>query len=204
MMGWTTYSNLEFQLFCYFTDPSYHNCTTYRFDFDVMQGNLALEHIENTMVFLTSPSTSGIPLRSEEHTSELQSRSDLVCRLLLEKKNNVCPTRAATSRSSSQACSVRFSPSLTRSISAIWSVTAAKIWLMPAFCWLTAAAICRTAATFSRVMPESARRFSPDDVTSTMPASILFVLASVRETAVPMELVNSWRIPPTSLVALID
>src|SRR2546428_7931439 len=26
--------------------------------------------------------------RSEEHTSELQSRSDLVCRLLLEKKNS--------------------------------------------------------------------------------------------------------------------
>src|SRR2546421_5074705 len=29
--------------------------------------------------------------RSEEHTSELQSRSDLVCRLLLEKKKN--PTK---------------------------------------------------------------------------------------------------------------
>src|SRR5437667_7382805 len=28
------------------------------------------------------------PLRSEEHTSELQSHHDLVCRLLLEKKNN--------------------------------------------------------------------------------------------------------------------
>src|SRR5438874_7459065 len=27
--------------------------------------------------------------RSEEHTSELQSRRDLVCRLLLEKKNNL-------------------------------------------------------------------------------------------------------------------
>src|SRR5438034_4342053 len=27
------------------------------------------------------------PKRSEEHTSELQSHSDLVCRLLLEKKN---------------------------------------------------------------------------------------------------------------------
>src|SRR5206468_9000704 len=27
-------------------------------------------------------------IRSEEHTSELQSRSDLVCRLLLEKKNS--------------------------------------------------------------------------------------------------------------------
>src|SRR6478672_13644168 len=28
-------------------------------------------------------------VRSEEHTSELQSRSDLVCRLLLEKKKNL-------------------------------------------------------------------------------------------------------------------
>src|SRR5699024_2968086 len=28
-------------------------------------------------------------LRSEEHTSELQSRFDLVCRILLEKKNNI-------------------------------------------------------------------------------------------------------------------
>src|SRR5204863_9639904 len=29
----------------------------------------------------------GMDVRSEEHTSELQSRRDLVCRLLLEKKN---------------------------------------------------------------------------------------------------------------------
>src|SRR5690606_42025159 len=29
------------------------------------------------------------PGRSEEHTSELQSRENLVCRLLLEKKNNI-------------------------------------------------------------------------------------------------------------------
>src|SRR3989475_4801637 len=28
----------------------------------------------------------GLPSRSEEHTSELQSQSNLVCRLLLEKK----------------------------------------------------------------------------------------------------------------------
>src|SRR2546428_8720212 len=35
-------------------------------------------------------STLGAVLkRSEEHTSELQSRSDLVCRLLLEKKKKV-------------------------------------------------------------------------------------------------------------------
>src|SRR2546428_10352118 len=31
-------------------------------------------------------------MRSEEHTSELQSRSDLVCRLLLEKKKNINKT----------------------------------------------------------------------------------------------------------------
>src|SRR2546421_7457972 len=30
--------------------------------------------------------------RSEEHTSELQSRSDLVCRLLLEKKKHTAST----------------------------------------------------------------------------------------------------------------
>src|SRR5437016_8020498 len=32
-------------------------------------------------------------LRSEEHTSELQSLTNLVCRLLLEKKNNKDPQR---------------------------------------------------------------------------------------------------------------
>src|SRR5690349_23042189 len=32
--------------------------------------------------------------RSEEHTSELQSRRDLVCRLLLEKKKNIKSTTA--------------------------------------------------------------------------------------------------------------
>src|SRR5690606_41601862 len=31
--------------------------------------------------------------RSEEHTSELQSRENLVCRLLLEKKKSVVPAR---------------------------------------------------------------------------------------------------------------
>src|SRR2546422_4768221 len=33
------------------------------------------------------------PMRSEEHTSELQSRLHLVCRLLLEKKKNENPLR---------------------------------------------------------------------------------------------------------------
>src|SRR2546430_11950678 len=35
---------------------------------------------------------SYLPCRSEEHTSELQSQSNLVCRLLLEKKNQFMHT----------------------------------------------------------------------------------------------------------------
>src|SRR5438034_9643211 len=34
-----------------------------------------------------------VELRSEEHTSELQSHSDLVCRLLLEKKKTITLTQ---------------------------------------------------------------------------------------------------------------
>src|SRR2546427_8578622 len=36
--------------------------------------------------------------RSEEHTSELQSQSNLVCRLLLEKKKTLTSTRFPRSR----------------------------------------------------------------------------------------------------------
>src|SRR5690606_41991305 len=36
--------------------------------------------------FFRNRSGASTPVRSEEHTSELQSRENLVCRLLLEKK----------------------------------------------------------------------------------------------------------------------
>src|SRR2546430_9392458 len=36
------------------------------------------------------------PRRSEEHTSELQSQSNLVCRLLLEKKNMTLAVQLST------------------------------------------------------------------------------------------------------------
>src|SRR5438034_7394489 len=45
-------------------------------------------------------------MRSEEHTSELQSHSDLVCRLLLEKKKNKTkekPTRMKKRKNKSNA-----------------------------------------------------------------------------------------------------
>src|SRR3982751_7053927 len=44
-----------------------------------------------------------LTVRSEEHTSELQSRSDLVCRLLLEKKKKK-KTYDHTYRESSRTC----------------------------------------------------------------------------------------------------
>src|SRR5437773_4060616 len=42
-----------------------------------------------------------LPKRSEEHTSELQSHHDLVCRLLLEKKKNKT-TNKSTNRKKSK------------------------------------------------------------------------------------------------------
>src|SRR5438105_10558793 len=52
---------------------------------------------------MTEAFQQGFARRSEEHTSELQSRVDLVCRLLLEKKKNKttrgAPSRNTTNRS---------------------------------------------------------------------------------------------------------
>src|SRR2546429_5968976 len=54
-------------------------------------------------------------VRSEEHTSELQSRLHLVCRLLLEKKKKHCTSRhrkyCLTSPSQSSTCFVIFTSS---------------------------------------------------------------------------------------------
>src|SRR2546421_6544801 len=46
----------------------------------------AAEHPNKAVAGRTAELHLTIKRRSEEHTSELQSRSDLVCRLLLEKK----------------------------------------------------------------------------------------------------------------------
>src|SRR5256885_4873755 len=52
--------------------------------------------LRKSLLPASNPSTS---LRSEEHTSELQSPCNLVCRLLLEKKKTLqsCPTSRARS-----------------------------------------------------------------------------------------------------------
>src|SRR5439155_13387183 len=46
------------------------------------------------------PGRAGPWPRSEEHTSELQSRGQLVCRLLLEKNTHLIPVRLAVDDSS--------------------------------------------------------------------------------------------------------
>src|SRR3712207_7211916 len=48
--------------------------------------------------FATLGTIGAARLRSEEHTSELQSRQYLVCRLLLEKKKKTPKTRHTTNR----------------------------------------------------------------------------------------------------------
>src|SRR5256885_4227337 len=64
-------------------------------------------HIDTGTGLTRPPSTSTLPwcttgvkspgmARSEEHTSELQSPCNLVCRLLLENKNNSTPHPATT------------------------------------------------------------------------------------------------------------
>src|SRR2546428_9838315 len=54
--------------------------------YGVAQDDVAVGEAGQALVM--PPAVRG-EVRSEEHTSELQSRSDLVCRLLLEKKKSI-------------------------------------------------------------------------------------------------------------------
>src|SRR5438552_8910747 len=56
---------------------------------DAERENGLENHAHGTSAARVSTGPSCAPERSEEHTSELQSPDHLVCRLLLEKKNNV-------------------------------------------------------------------------------------------------------------------
>src|SRR3989442_5814593 len=61
--------------------------------------SVASHHLEKlkTLGLLEKDATGEYRLRSEEHTSELQSRPHLVCRLLLEKKKLVSPSQLQVS-----------------------------------------------------------------------------------------------------------
>src|SRR3712207_8585226 len=68
---------------------------------------VAVEHLERGRGDLLAAEATvvGCGLRSEEHTSELQSRQYLVCRLLLEKKKN---TRNSNVNNSYHLCHVEY------------------------------------------------------------------------------------------------
>src|SRR2546427_6847476 len=53
---------------------------------------LEQHHAERVKIRAAVHIGDSLRLRSEEHTSELQSQSNLVCRLLLEKKKTTCPS----------------------------------------------------------------------------------------------------------------
>src|SRR5258707_3085352 len=55
-------------------------------------GSFMNPHLFRSILLLVALSFAAAPSRSEEHTSELQSRQYLVCRLLLEKKKNPIDT----------------------------------------------------------------------------------------------------------------
>src|SRR5207249_11838376 len=65
-----------------------HNNLTYAYSAYRAESDLTSLYLQSNGNFSLPDNGDGLyPTRSEEHTSELQSRFDLVCRLLLEKKN---------------------------------------------------------------------------------------------------------------------
>src|SRR2546421_7051077 len=76
------YTTLFRSGFCYHTYPS----LKYPEDQAALWDGLVRDGVSTTA---TDEFPTSLELRSEEHTSELQSRSDLVCRLLLEKKKTI-------------------------------------------------------------------------------------------------------------------
>src|SRR5690625_6615946 len=55
--------------------------------YPIREVDLLGSHQQNLTCYECVHSVAHAQMRSEEHTSELQSRGHLVCRLLLEKKN---------------------------------------------------------------------------------------------------------------------
>src|SRR2546430_11630565 len=72
---------------------SLHFAVVERADHDAI--DVARQHARRVRDRLAAPDLdiAGREKRSEEHTSELQSQSNLVCRLLLEKKKKTTHTR---------------------------------------------------------------------------------------------------------------
>src|SRR5207253_6116084 len=75
--------------------PIYDNHSHATFPDDADMDAMAAPPGESSVLRLRddNPEFVAAAKRSEEHTSELQSRGHLVCRLLLEKKNSLFPAQ---------------------------------------------------------------------------------------------------------------
>src|SRR5690606_39629623 len=71
---------------CRFWGAARSTPSTLRFASCAATGQSAGPEKPERFAFPQGPGRRAHPIRSEEHTSELQSRENLVCRLLLEKK----------------------------------------------------------------------------------------------------------------------
>src|SRR5699024_12151751 len=71
--------------------PSLKTCPKWLFASSERTSVRTIPNVLSTSSMISSSSKAFEKLgqRSEEHTSELQSRFDIVCRLLLEKKTNI-------------------------------------------------------------------------------------------------------------------
>src|SRR5260221_6811830 len=63
------------------------------FPYTTLFRSCSLNFLQRHLTWSLDFCSSSFFRRSEEHTSELQSHSDLVCRLLLEKKKILCTQR---------------------------------------------------------------------------------------------------------------
>src|SRR5438034_6935848 len=96
----TTASLAAGVIFCAFTPPGSKGYTLSLHDALpiceqwVFEITLLLEDVVGETALDVEQRRPDREVRSEEHTSELQSHSDLVCRLLLEKKKHRCAPRA--------------------------------------------------------------------------------------------------------------
>src|SRR3712207_7917722 len=66
----------------------FRSAAMFRFTFTGDTSNLIFDNVNDKGGLTLDPANRSLSGRSEEHTSELQSRQYLVCRLLLEKKKN--------------------------------------------------------------------------------------------------------------------
>src|SRR2546422_2284812 len=96
-------------LFFFFNDTatteiytlSLHDALPIYADVLMEDGKVQFDRLEKELITLPELESAAhkqgfASLRSEEHTSELQSRLHLVCRLLLEKKKSAIQTQPAT------------------------------------------------------------------------------------------------------------